>query len=113
MLRLSQALWFAVPALLATACPLYPGSCDHTEDCAFGFTCNASGACVAVVIDTGPSPEQPPRCGTMSCPEGLVCDRYKRCVAPSDDTAGASGAGAGASGAGANGGDSAPAGGAG
>ncbi len=105
MLRLPQALWFVLPAVLATACPMYPDGCNGSGDCAAGYACDATGACVHLDADEGegvpPDPDTPSRCEDGECPEGLVCDRYQRCVPPDDSAGGASGgAGAPASGAG-------------
>ena len=97
MLRLSQALSFVVPALVATACPMYGESCDEADDCAIGYFCSA-GSCVSGAGDANvpPDPDTPARCETTAdCAPGLECDRYKRCLPPEDSSGGASG-GAGA-----------------
>jgi len=97
MLRLSQALSFVVPALVATACPMYGDSCDDSDDCALGYACNA-GSCVSLANDANvpPDPDTPPRCDTASdCDPGFVCDRYKRCM-PTDESSGGQSGGAGA-----------------
>jgi len=97
MLRLSQAFVFVVPALVATACPMYENGCDDSGDCAIGYACTA-GSCVSALGDVSvpPDPDTPPRCHTTSdCDPGFVCDRYKRCV-PEDEAAGAGGMSGGA-----------------
>lgn len=107
MLRFSQALSFVVPALVATACPMYGEDCNEADDCAVGYVCSA-GACISAVDNANvpPDPDTPPRCQTTAdCAPGLECDRYKRCMPP-DSSGGASG-GAGSPG-GASGGDDAP-----
>jgi len=103
MLRLSQLLAFVVPALVATACPMYGESCNENDDCAAGYVCNA-GSCVSAYGDVivPPDPETPARCMTTAdCAPGLECDRYKRCMPPEGSAGGASG-GAGAPGAAGN-----------
>ncbi|HEV8547723.1 MAG TPA: hypothetical protein VGQ57_01825 [Polyangiaceae bacterium] len=98
MLRLAQALWFVLPAALATGCPMYSDKCDASGDCAAGYVCNASSDCVEHGGDAvvPPDPDTPARCETTSdCAEGLECDRFKRCTPPAGTGGAAGDAGAG------------------
>jgi hypothetical protein len=97
MLRLPQAFSFVVAAALVTGCPMYPSHCDDASDCAAGYACDATGACVTFANDAGtPDASVPERCDDAgACPEGLVCDRYKRCVSAGTGGDGGGGAPAG------------------
>jgi hypothetical protein len=93
MLRLPQAFSLVVAAALVTACPMYPSRCDDASDCAAGYACDSTGACVASNGDAGTSDASAPvRCDDAgACPEGLACDRYKRCIPAGESAGGASG----------------------
>jgi hypothetical protein len=91
MLRLFHATWLILPAALLGGCPIYSDGCITYADCAPGYGCDATGACLPIQytqVTPGPA-----RCTDSSdCAEGLVCDRYRRCVTPGGE-AGAVGSG--------------------
>lgn len=93
MLRSSFGFWFVAAAALVSGCPLYPSRCEDAADCAAGYTCDTTGACVTVEPDAGmPDAGRPARCDDAgACPAGSTCDRYKRCVPDEAAAGGASG----------------------
>jgi hypothetical protein len=98
MPRLFAVLFMLLPPVVVAGCPVYDSDCDSDRDCAPGYECSQR-SCVAET-PVGPAPG---RCHTSDeCSDGLVCDRYNRCVDPPNGAAGEGGSGgtSGAAGAG-------------
>jgi hypothetical protein len=98
MLRISHARWLLLPALMLGGCPVYPDGCGTSDDCDYGYACHEqSGQCVP--LQTESPGDNPPRCRkTEDCDDGLVCDRYARCVTPGGEAGAGGEAGGGGAG---------------